>query len=266
MKALSIFRRVLSSRGKRVIILCVDNKTLNAIRQEVKKARLILFLGGAGVSTASGIPDFRSPQGLYNIKSKYGVPYETMLSHDYFMRHTETFYQFYWESMVNKNAKPCKAHLSLAEFEKRTHRLCVVTQNIDGLHQLAGSKNVLEAHGSVWRYTCLGCGEHYSLDDIEAHGVPHCPHCGDILKPDVTLYGEMLDEEVLEKAVMAARTASLLIIGGTSMQVYPIAALPDYFGNGPRIIINKEATPYDRYCDYVIHEDLGEVLSLILGE
>lgn len=244
----------------------MDEQTLREIRSLVKKSRLTLFLGGAGVSTASGIPDFRSPQGLYNVRSKYGVPYETMLSSHYFFAHTDLFYEFYWESMVKEGVKPCKAHYALAEYERRTHHLCIVTQNIDGLHQLAGSKNVLEAHGSIQRYRCLDCGSPYTLDDIEHHGIPHCRKCGGIIKPDVVLYGEPLDEETLEKSVMAARQADLLIVGGTSMQVYPIAGLPSYYGHGPIIIINKEETPFDRACDYVIHEDIGEALSLILGE
>ncbi len=229
----------------------------------VKEAKRIVFLGGAGVSTDSGIPDFRSPQGLYHIQSKYGVPYEEMLSHDYFFAHPETFYSFYWESMVREGALPNKAHLALAEFEKRhPYSLTIVTQNIDGLHQKAGSKRVLEAHGSIRKYHCLDCGREYTLDQIPHHGVPLCS-CGGILKPDVVLYGEALGEYVLLSSVNAVRFASLLIVGGTSMRVQPMASLPEYF-SGKSIEINTEETPFSPRADLIFREDIGEVLSHIL--
>ncbi len=247
----------------------MSNPDLEARIQEakrwVKEAKRIVFLGGAGVSTDSGIPDFRSPQGLYNLESKYGVPYEEMLSHEYFFAHPETFYSFYWESMVKENALPNKAHLALAEFEKRhPYSLTIVTQNIDGLHQKAGSKRVLEAHGSVWHYHCVECGKEYSLDQIPHHGVPHCS-CGGILKPDVVLYGEPLDGDVLLSSVNAVRFASLLLVGGTSMRVQPIASLPEYF-SGKSIEINAEETPFTPHADLVFREDIGEVLSRILED
>ena len=241
----------------------MDKETIAAIKQVVKEANYVVFLGGAGVSTASGIPDFRSPQGLYKVKSKYGVPYEEMLSHEYFYAHPDKFYDFYWESMVNKEAKPNKAHEALAKFERNGHHVVVITQNIDGLHQDAGSKTVLEAHGSTKRYFCPSCGRKYALSDIEPKGVPHCS-CGSIIKPDVVLYGEPLDQEVLEMAIASTIHSSLLIIGGTSLNVYPIASLPSYFIGGKKIIINKEPTSFDKECDYVIHEDIGEVLTKIL--
>ncbi len=227
-------------------------------------ANRVVFLGGAGVSTASGIPDFRSPKGLYHIHSKYGVPYEQMLSSSYFYAHPETFYEFYWECMGNPTAKPNKAHLALAKYQKN-HNLIIITQNIDGLDVAAGSKPVLEVHGSVGSYHCLRCGKHYRLDQIQPHGVPHC-ECGDILKPDVTLYEEALDEDTLLNAIAAVRMADFLIIGGTSMNVYPIAGIVDYFSGGKQLIINLEPTRYDRYCDYVIHEDIGETLEALLGD
>ena len=243
----------------------MDNQELERIRRLVKDAKSIVFLGGAGVSTGSGIPDFRSPQGLYNVRSEYGVEYEEILSHDFFVSDPETFYDFYWKHMVMDAARPNKAHKALAEFEQKGRKITVITQNIDGLHTLAGSKNVLEAHGSVHRYHCQKCGKFYSLDDLEHHGVPHCS-CGGIIKPDVVLYGEPLDPDVLDKAVASVRFANVLIIGGTSMRVYPIAGLPQYFNMGSQIIINAEPTSYDRYCDFVIHEDIGATLEAILGD
>ena len=241
----------------------MDKELLLRLRKEIHSARSIVFLGGAGVSTGSGIPDFRSPQGLYNVRSEYGVEYEEILSHDYFFAHPETFYDFYWKHMVALQARPNAAHRALAAFEAAGHKITVITQNIDGLHQMAGSKNVLEAHGSVHRYTCLKCGRHYSLKDIKPQGVPHCS-CGGMLKPDVVLYGEPLDEDTLVRSVEAVRFANVLIIGGTSMRVYPIAGLPQYFNIGTQIMINAEPTPYDRYCDYVFNEDIGETLTALL--
>ena len=235
------------------------------IHKEILEGGNVVFLGGAGVSTASGIPDFRSEAGLYHIKSKYGVPYEEMLSHHYFYENTENFYDFYWSTMVNKDAKPNLAHLALARFEKEhpDKHLAIITQNIDGLHQKAGSKRIYEAHGSVMNYHCLGCHKHYTLDELEPHGVPKCS-CGGLLKPDVVLYEEGLDEDVIENALIAMSRATTLIIGGTSMAVYPVASFPNYFHGSRTIIINLSPTPYDRYCDYVIREDVGKALSLIL--
>ena len=237
---------------------------IETIRSKIKYAKSVVFLGGAGVSTASGISDFRSPAGIYNIKSKYGVPYEIMLSHTFFVEHTETFYDFYWSTMVNFAAKPNSAHRALADFEKSGHRLTILTQNIDGLHQAAGSQHVLELHGSVWRYICQSCGRRYSLEQLDPHGIPHCS-CGGILKPDVVLYEEPLNEDVLQNAVSALRMANVLIIGGTSLNVYPAAGLVDYYAGSAKIIINKETTPYDRSCDFVFHDDVGKILAEILN-
>jgi NAD-dependent deacetylase len=230
----------------------------------LKKAKRLVFLGGAGVSTDSGIPDFRSPQGIYNVKSKYGVPYEVMLSHSYFASHTPTFYDFYWSTMVYASAKPCLAHKALAEYEKKGHRVAILTQNIDGLHQEAGSRLVYELHGSTRRYHCLDCGKKFALKDLKHAGVPHCPECGGLIKPEVVLYEEPLDETVLLSAANEMKYGDFLIVGGTSLNVYPAAGLIDYFGGGPRVIINKEATGVDSLFDVVIHEDLGKVLSEIL--
>ena len=239
---------------------------LIAIKKAIKDARSVVFLGGAGVSTLSGIPDFRSSTAVYDSLAKRGLDYETVLSHSFFLAKPEEFYDFYWSTMVNEDAKPNLAHKALAEFEQRTHKLTIITQNIDGLHQMAGSKNVLEAHGSIHHYHCLKCHRHLGLADIPHHGVPTCPHCGGMVKPDVVLYEEPLDGDVLTRAVTAIERCNVLIIGGTSMRVYPIAALPRYFNLGTQIIINAEPTPHDSACDYVIHEDIGETLAAILGE
>ena len=238
---------------------------LERAKTAIKAAHRIVFLGGAGVSTASGIPDFRSPQGIYNVHSKYGVPYEVMLSHSYFIEHTDTFYDFYWSSMVNKSAKPNAAHYALANYEKAGHTIVILTQNIDGLHADAGSKRVFELHGSTRRYFCTGCQKFYSLDELEPHGVPRCKECGAILKPDVVLYEEPLDETMLQEAVDELRYADVLIVGGTSLNVYPAAGLINYFGGSTRIIINKEPTGVDDTFDYVFHDDIGKILTELLA-
>ncbi len=231
----------------------------------VKSSKTIVFLGGAGVSTDSGISDFRSPDGLYNVRSKYGVSYEKMLSSSYFYSHTENFYRFYWESMVHDSAKPNPAHLALAEFERKNpDKITVITQNIDGLHQKAGSKRVLEVHGSVGRYHCLDCNRPYTLDQIPHEGVPTCS-CGGIIKPDVVLYGECLDGFLLQDAIKAIKEADLLIIAGTSLRVQPIASLPLYHEKGKTIIVNKETTPLDDQADLVFRCDVSTALTKILG-
>jgi NAD-dependent deacetylase len=235
------------------------------IKSKLKKDDRIVFLGGAGVSTASGIPDFRSPQGLYNVKSKYGAPYEVMLSHSYFEAHTETFYDFYWSTMVNAKAKPNKAHLVLADYERRGGHIEILTQNIDGLHTVAGSKHVYELHGTVQRYHCVDCYKEYSLSELTPSGVPVCKECGGTLKPDVVLYEEPLDEAVLGEAVNAMRFSDVMIVGGTSLNVYPVAYLPHYFGGRLSLIINREPTALDGSFDYVLHEDIGDALEALLG-
>ena len=242
----------------------MDTK-LEEIKSLIKASKRVVFLGGAGVSTASGIPDFRSPAGLYKIHSEYGVSYETMLSHTYFEYNTETFYDFYWKTMVAKNAKPNKAHVALANYEKAGHHIAIITQNIDGLHQEAGSKRVYEVHGSTKRYYCTDCGRHYSIEDIPNIGIPHCPECGGIIKPDVVLYEEPLHEDVVESALTELRFANFLIVGGTSLNVYPAAGMIDYFSGGHTLLINKEPTPRDSFFEYVIHDDIGKVLEELLS-
>ena len=220
----------------------------------------IVFFGGAGVSTESGIKDFRSKDGLYRLQSKYGRPYEEMLSHTYFMNHTDTFYQFYREFMINTEAKPNAAHEYLAKLEKRKH-LTVITQNIDGLHQMAGSKNVLELHGSIHRNICMDCGAKFSLEDIlKMDNTPRCPHCGGIIKPDVVLYEEGLDQDVLYNAVDAISKADLLIVAGTSLSVYPAAGLVRYFNGRYIVVINKERLHVGNVT-LEIYSPVGEVFK-----
>ena len=234
---------------------------IDQLRAMVAESNYIVFFGGAGVSTESGIPDFRSVDGLYN--QKYPVPPETMLSHSYYESHTEEFYRFYRDKMIAADAQPNKAHLWLAEQEKNGKLKAVITQNIDGLHQKAGSEEVLELHGSVWRNYCRRCHAFYGLDAItESEGVPRCT-CGGVIKPDVVLYEEGLDEDVLNRAVHHLRKADMLIIGGTSLAVYPAAGLIHYFRGKHVVVINKGATARDVGASLTIDGAIGEVLSQI---
>ena len=227
----------------------------------IDESNSIVFFGGAGVSTESGIPDFRSPDGLYN--QKYDVPPEELLSHGYFFSHTEKFYEFYREKMICLDAKPNKAHIKLAELEKAGKLKAVITQNIDGLHTAAGSKKVYELHGSVHRNYCLDCGKSFSAEDILASkGVPHCS-CGGLIKPDVVLYGENLDDATVTGALSAIENCDTLIIGGTSLTVYPAAGFVRYFKGKNLVLINMSSTPFDSEADMVIHDKVGEVLDKI---
>ena len=216
----------------------------------------IVFFGGAGVSTESGIPDFRSVDGLYNQHYKY--PPETIISHSFFQRDPEEFYRFYREKMLWPDAKPNPAHKKLAELEGAGKLKAVVTQNIDGLHQASGSKNVFELHGSVHRNYCMKCRAFYDLDFmVHSDGVPRCPVCGGIVKPDVVLYEEALDETVMRGALEAIAKADMLIIGGTSLVVYPAAGLVQYYGGKKLVLLNKSPTPYDRKADLVVAAPIG---------
>ena len=226
----------------------------------------MVFFGGAGVSTESGIPDFRSPDGLY--AQKYGdVPPEEMISRSYFDRHPEQFFAFYFDRMIARDAQPNRAHRKLAELEAAGTLNCVITQNIDGLHQKAGSRTVYELHGSVLRNYCMGCGRAFDLDEeialaeAAADGVPRCPDCGCIAKPDVVLYEESLDGRLLERSVSAIRHADLLVIAGTSLAVWPAAGLIDYFKGDHLVIINLAPTPRDRQADLCIAAKVGDVLG-----
>ena len=210
----------------------------------IEQSRSIVFFGGAGVSTESGVPDFRSVDGLYN--QTYDYPPEVILSHDFFVQHTEEFFRFYRDKLIVRGAKPNPAHLRLAALEKEGKLKAVITQNIDGLHQAAGSRNVLELHGSIHRNFCTRCGKSYTLDQIaQGTGVPRCS-CGAVIKPDVVLYGEGLDQMVLSRAVRSLQQADLLIVGGTSLSVYPAAGLLDYYGGRELVLINKTETPADK--------------------
>ena len=226
------------------------------LSERFSRARSAVFFGGAGVSTASGIPDFRSADGLYHQHFKY--PPEEMLGHDFFVTHTEEFYEFYRERMICLTARPNRAHVKLAELEAAGHLSAVVTQNIDGLHQAAGSRTVHELHGSVHRNVCTRCGETYSAEWVLAsEGVPRCEKCGGLVKPDVVLYGEQLDERVLLASVRAISEADLLVIGGTSLVVYPAAGLVSYFGGDELVIVNREPTPRDGTADLVCACDIA---------
>ena len=223
----------------------------------------IVFFGGAGGSTESHIPDFRSTDGLYN--QQYDYPPETILSHSFYMRKPEEFYRFYRNKMLFPNAEPNRAHKALARLEKMGKLKAVVTQNIDGLHQKAGSREVLELHGSVLRNYCTRCGKFYGLDAIlNSTGVPKCT-CGGTIKPDVVLYEEGLDQETIEKSVKYIANADVLIIGGTSLTVYPAAGLIDYYRGHKLVLINKSVTPMDNRADLVISGPIGEVLGDAVG-
>lgn len=226
----------------------------------VKKSKKIVFFGGAGVSTESGIPDFRSVDGLYN--QQWDYPPETILSRTFFMRNINEFYRFYHAKMNCMNARPNTAHIKLAELEKNGRLTAIVTQNIDGLHQLAGSKNVYELHGSIHRNYCIKCHKFFDGEYVfGSEGVPICDDCGGLIKPDVVLYEEALDDAVVDGAIKAISESDTLIIGGTSLNVYPAAGLIHYFRGQNLVIINKSPTQYDNNADLLICENIGEVFS-----
>jgi len=243
-------------------------EAIETLKKWVEESNNIVFFGGAGVSTESGIPDFRSVDGLYN--QKYDYPPETILSHTFFMRKTSEFYRFYKDKLLLEGAKPNKAHIKLAEWEAEGKLKAVITQNIDGLHQAAGSKEVMELHGSVQRNYCMQCGEFYDfnaikerLNEAEKNGgelIPRCK-CGGIIKPDVVLYEEGLDGRTMEKSVQYISNADILIIAGTSLAVYPAAGLIDYYRGNKLVVINLQPTPRDKYANLCISGKVGEVLS-----
>ena len=238
----------------------------NRVKEIVDRSRRIVFFGGAGVSTESNIPDFRSETGLYKAMNEYGHSPEEMLSSSFFMEHTEMFFDYYKKHLIYQDARPNKAHIALAKMEEEGKLTAVVTQNIDGLHQKAGSRKVYELHGSVLRNTCMECGERYDLEYImdEANcenKVPRCEKCGAVVKPDVVLYGEMLDEDVLTGAVKAISEADTLIVGGPSLVVYPAAGLINYFSGKDLVLINKSETSYDGRATLVINDAIGKVLG-----
>ena len=221
----------------------------------------VVFFGGAGVSTESGIPDFRSVDGLYNQQWKY--PPETILSHSFFTQNPEEYYRFHREKLVVEGVMPNRAHLRLAELESQGKLRAVITQNIDGLHQAAGSKNVLELHGSILRAYCSKCRRPYPADNMNnGTGVPRCG-CGGVIRPDIVLYEEPLDNDIVSRAVRYIREADVLIVGGTSLNVYPAAGLINYYRGSKLALVNLSETPYDSYADLVVHEKIGEVFSQI---
>lgn len=235
---------------------------MSTLRDIIRESDNIVFFGGAGVSTESDIPDFRSETGIYSEK-KYDYPPEVILSHSFYENHPEEFYDFYFNKMIYENAKPNDAHLTLAKLEKEGKLKAVITQNIDGLHQMAGSKNVFELHGSVLRNYCKKCGAFYDLDYMLKFGgkVPTCEHCGSVVKPDVVLYEEGLDENTIQKSVDFIRKADTLIVGGTSLAVYPAAGLIRYFGGRNLVLINKTETNYDNSATLIIRDSIGKVLK-----
>ena len=236
---------------------------INELQEIINSSDNIVFFGGAGVSTESGIPDFRSESGIFKSLEKYGYTPEYLVSHSYYLDHTEEFYEYYKENLVFNDAEPNPAHLKLAELEKIGKLKAVITQNIDGLHQKAGSSNVLELHGSIHRNYCQICNKEYDLDYIlNSNGIPRC-ECGGIIKPDVVLYEEPLNNFVLNSAVNYISNADTLIIGGTSLVVYPAAGLINYFNGSKLVLINKSETPYDDLASLVINEAIGETLTQI---
>lgn len=241
----------------------MDERILE-LKKMIAESNNIVFFGGAGVSTESGIPDFRSVDGLYH--QKYDYPPETILSHTFYRRHTDEFYRFYKDKMLCLDAKPNAAHLALAKWEQEGKLKAIVTQNIDGLHQAAGSKRVYELHGSVLRNYCEDCGKFYDVNYVkDAEGVPKCS-CGGTIKPDVVLYEEGLDDSTIRGAVKAISEADMLIIGGTSLVVYPAAGLIDYYNGNKLVVVNKSSTGRDEQADLVIQGSIGEVFTQVLRE
>lgn len=236
------------------------NEKIRQLKEIIDQTDNLVFFGGAGVSTESGIPDFRSTDGLYNMKYKY--PPETIVSHTFFVRKTEEFYEFYKDKMMALDAKPNKAHEKLAQWEREGKCRAVVTQNIDGLHQMAGSKKVLELHGSIHRNYCTKCGKFFDASYVKnSDGIPRCDDCGGLIKPDVVLYEEGLDNQVVSDAIYAIAHADVLIIGGTSLAVYPAAGMIDYFKGNHLILINKSSTPRDGQADLIINDSIGEMFG-----
>ncbi len=237
------------------------------LKKIIDNSSSVVFFGGAGVSTESNIPDFRSEKGLYHAQQQYGRSPEEMLSHSFFMRHMKTFYDYYKNNLIYLDAEPNKAHKALAYLEQQGKLKAVITQNIDGLHQKAGNEKVFELHGSVLRNYCMSCGKFHDVDYIMNEdncrdGIPRCDACGGVVKPDVVLYEEALDDACMMGAIEAIQKADTLIIGGTSLVVYPAAGLIRYFRGNNLVLINKQETPYDDRADLVIHDSIGKVMEI----
>lgn len=236
------------------------------VKKIIDKGGNIVFFGGAGVSTESNIPDFRSETGLYSAMTEYGYPPELLISRNFFDKHPDIFFDYYKKNLVYPDARPNKAHIALAKLEKEGKLKGIITQNIDGLHQMAGSVNVCELHGSVLRNRCMQCGERYDVDYILdekncVKGVPKCKHCGGTVKPNVVLYEEALEENVMRQAIKLIKEADTLIVGGTSLVVYPAAGMIDYFSGDDLVLINKSETSYDDRATLVINDYIGKVLG-----
>ena len=237
------------------------------LKNIIDDSKSIVFFGGAGVSTESGIPDFRSEKGLYSAQKQYGFSPEEILSHTFFVRHMEVFFDYYKKNLIYMDAQPGDAHRTLAHLEREGKLKAVVTQNIDGLHQKAGSRNVFELHGSVLRNYCMDCGEYHDVEYIMneeycRNGIPLCRKCGGVVKPDVVLYEEVLDDECVNGAISAISAADTLIIGGTSLVVYPAAGLIRYFRGNNLVLINKQATGYDSKANLVLNDQIGKVMKI----
>lgn len=241
-----------------------DIMSLEAFREFLSKSKNTVFFGGAGVSTESGVPDFRSETGIYS-SSGYDFPPEVMLSHNFFISHPKEFYHFYFDKLVYPDAKPNSAHKSLAALEEKGRLSAVITQNVDGLHQQAGSKNVIELHGSVHRNHCTRCGKTFDLAYMLRYrdSLPICDECGSMIKPDIVLYGEPLDENVINRAVESIEQADLLIVGGTSLAVYPAAGFLSCFHGSALVLINRDSTDYDSKATLVFRESIGKILSAV---
>ena len=241
----------------------MDKEKLKQFAEMINRSGKTVFFGGAGVSTESGVKDYRSEDGLYNTVREYGVSPETILSHSFFVSKPDVFYDFYYKYFLEINVEPNTAHLVLAVMEKKGKLSSVITQNIDGLHQKAGSKNVLELHGTTAVHYCMECGKPYPLEKLKAlkGKVPYCEKCGGLVRPEVVLYEEPLNESVVEKAISEISTAELLIIGGTSLAVYPAAMYIRYFRGSQIVLINKGQTDFDSNADLVFHDSIGQVLG-----
>ena len=242
------------------------NNNIEKLKELIYSHNNIVFFGGAGVSTESDIPDFRSATGLFSEKLNRNFSPEQLVSHTFFMRYPEDFFKFYKDKLIYEDAKPNKAHITLSKLEEMGKLNAIITQNIDGLHQMAGSRNVFELHGSIHRNYCTKCGKFFNLEEMLNLGgiVPHCDNCGAIVKPDVVLYEEALDNSVVNKTINALSNADLLIIGGTSLVVYPAAGFIDYFNGDSIVLINKSSTGYDSKASLIINDSIGKVLSQVI--
>ena len=236
------------------------------LKKLIDESDSIVFFGGAGASTAGNIPTFRSENGIYNAVNQYGYPPETMLSHSFFISHPDIFFDYLRKNLIYPDAKPNNAHIGLAKLEEMGKLKAVITQNIDNLHQMAGSKNVYELHGTLYKNYCTKCGKNFDVDYVmNSSGIPRCDKCGGIVRPDVVLYEEGLDGTTIYKSVDAIEKADVLIVGGTSLNVYPAAGLIDYYRGNKLVLINKSVTSYDRRANLIIRENIGEVFKEVLG-